>query len=118
MRRIDWNVTARMGAPFVRHTHAEREMNVMVAMDVSRSMALGERRHSKREALTFITGSILFSALSDQINTGFVAFGDESCCRRSRGARAPRPGPCSEQAWTLEPSSTKTLMLPAVGHLT
>ncbi len=77
VRRIDWNVTARMGAPFVRHTHAEREMNVMVALDISRSMALGTTKHSKREAMTFITGSILFSALSDQINTGFVAFGDK-----------------------------------------
>ena len=43
VRRIDWNVTARMDAPFVRHTHAEREMNVMIAMDVSRSMELGAR---------------------------------------------------------------------------
>ncbi len=41
VRRIDWNVTARMDAPFVRHTHAERELNVMIAMDVSRSMELG-----------------------------------------------------------------------------
>ena len=65
-----------MDAPFVRHTHAEREMNVMVAMDVSRSMALGSTEHSKREALTYITGSMLFSAIADQINTGFLAFGD------------------------------------------
>src|SRR5581483_12426392 len=36
VRRIDWNVTARMDAPFVRHTHAERELNVIIAMDVSR----------------------------------------------------------------------------------
>ena len=41
VRRIDWNVTARMGAPYVRHTHAERELNVMVVMDLSRSMELG-----------------------------------------------------------------------------
>src|SRR5690349_23380256 len=76
VRRIDWNVTARMNAPYVRHTHAERELNVMIALDVSRSMELGESHVSKKEALTFITGSLLFSALSDQINTGFMAFGD------------------------------------------
>jgi len=35
VRRIDWNVTARMNAPYVRHTHAERELNVMIALDVS-----------------------------------------------------------------------------------
>ena len=72
VRRIDWNVTARMNAPYVRHTHAERELNVMVALDVSPSMELGTSHYSKKEVLTFITGSLLFSALSDQINTGFI----------------------------------------------
>lgn len=117
VRRIDWNVTARMGAPFVRHTHAEREMNVMVAMDVSRSMALGTTKHSKRDAMTFITASLLFSALSDQINTGFVAFGDTVLLstqpRRTRAAAWS----VLEQAWALQPSSSKTLMLPLVRHL-
>ncbi len=84
VRRIDWNVTARMDAPYVRHTHAERELNVMIAMDVSRSMDVGSTKYSKKEALTFITGSLVFSALSDQINTGFVAFADQ----RARVGRA------------------------------
>jgi len=118
VRRIDWNVTARMGAPFVRHTHAEREMNVMVVMDVSRSMTLGSREHSKREALTYISGSILFSALSDQINAGFMAFADRVLMsappRRTRAAAWT----VLEQAWALKPSSSKTLMLPVVRHLT
>ena len=76
VRRIDWNVTARMGAPYVRHTHAERELNVMLAIDVSRSMELGAANRSKKELMTFITGSLLFSAVADQINTGFLAFAD------------------------------------------
>src|SRR6266581_9312737 len=76
VRRIDWNVTARMNAPYVRHTHAERELNVMIALDVSRSMELGTSHYSKKEVMTFITGSLLFSALADQLNTGFLAFGD------------------------------------------
>jgi len=117
VRRIDWNVTARMGAPFVRHTHAEREMNVMVVMDVSRSMSIGTTAHSKREALTYISGSILFSALSDQINAGFLAFADRVLLstppRRTRAAAWT----VLEQAWALKPSSSKTLMLPVVRHL-
>jgi uncharacterized protein (DUF58 family) len=117
VRRIDWNVTARMGTPFVRHTHAEREMNVMVVMDVSRSMALGSTEHSKREALTYITGSILFSALSDQINAGFLAFADRVLLstppRRTRAAAWS----VLEQAWALKPSSSKTLLLPVIRHL-
>lgn len=117
VRRIDWNVTARMGAPFVRHTHAEREMNAIVVMDASRSMSLGGREHSKREALVYITGSLLFSAISDQINTGFVAFGDRVLMstppRRSRGAAWA----VLEEAWALSSHARKTLMIPVVRHL-
>ena len=117
VRRIDWNVTARFGAPFVRHTHAEREMNVMVVMDVSRSMALGSSLYSKREALTYISGSILFSAISDQINTGFMAFGErvllQTQPKRTRGAAWN----VLQQAWDLSPRGGRTLMLPAIREL-
>ena len=117
VRRIDWNVTARMGSPFVRHTHAEREMNAVIAMDMSRSMALGGRGHSKRETLVYITASILFSAIADQINTGFVAFGDRVMLtappKRSRAAAWS----VLDQCWSLAPASRQTLMLPAFNHL-
>ncbi|MGE5244662.1 MAG: DUF58 domain-containing protein [Betaproteobacteria bacterium] len=117
VRRIDWNVTARMDAPYVRHTHAERELNVMIAMDVSRSMDLGSSKYSKREVMTFITGSLLFSALSDQINTGFLAFGDrvlsESAPRRTRAAAWS----VLQQCWATSSDARRTLMLPAIQHL-
>ena len=117
VRRIDWNVTARMGAPFVRHTHAERELNVMVVMDASPSMSLGSSGCSKKEALTYITGSILFSALSDQINTGFLAFSDRVLIatppRRTRAAAWS----VLEQCWALSPRSRRTLMRPALAEL-
>jgi uncharacterized protein (DUF58 family) len=117
VRRIDWNVTARMGAPYVRHTHAERELNVMIVMDASRSMLQGSEKYSKKEAMTFITGSILFSALSDQINAGFCAFSDRvltySPPRRTRAAAWS----ILEGCWNLSPRSGSTLMLPAVKHL-
>ena len=117
VRRIDWNVTARMDAPYVRHTHAEREMNVMIAMDVSRSMELGTSKYSKKEVMTFVTGSLLFSALSDQINTGFLAFGDRvlasSPPRRTRAAAWS----VLEQCWSTGSAARRTLMLPAIAHL-
>ena len=117
VRRIDWNVTARMGAPFVRHTHAEREMNVMVVMDVSRSMTLGSTLHSKREALTYISGSILFSALADQINAGFLAFADRVLMSTPPKRTRAAAWTVLEQAWALKPASSRTLMLPVVRHL-
>ena len=48
VRRIDWNVTARLNAPYLRQTHAERELNVVVALDLSPSMAFGSARYSKK----------------------------------------------------------------------
>jgi uncharacterized protein (DUF58 family) len=117
VRRIDWNVTARMNAPYVRHTHAERELNVMIALDVSRSMELGTSHFSKKEVMTFITGSLLFSSLSDQINTGFMAFADRVVAfnqpRRTRGAAWAM----LEQCWALAPQPGPTAIVPAIRHL-
>jgi uncharacterized protein (DUF58 family) len=117
VRRIDWNVTARLGAPYVRHTHAERELNVMIVMDASRSMLQGSAGYSKKEAMTFITGSILFSALSDQINAGFCAFSDRVLTytppRRTRAAAWA----ILEECWNLAPRAKRTLMVPAVRQL-
>ena len=76
VRRIDWNVTARLNTPFLRQTHAERELTVIVALDLSPSMMLGSSRYSKKEVMMFIAASLLFSATSDQINVGFLAFSD------------------------------------------
>src|SRR5262245_55070804 len=69
VRRIDWNVTARMNMPFLRETHAERELNVMVALDLSKSMTFGTGEFSKKERMLFIGACIVFSAVADQINT-------------------------------------------------
>jgi len=117
VRRIDWNVTARMNTPYVRLTHAERELNVIVAMDLSRSMELGTSRFSKKEALTFITGSLLFSAISDQINTGFLAFADRVLAyappRRTRAAAWAM----LQQCWSLAPPKPTTALIPALRHL-
>jgi uncharacterized protein (DUF58 family) len=116
VRRIDWNVTARLNAPYVRHTHAERELNVMIAMDVSRSMALAADR-TKKEVMMFITASLLFSAVSDQINTGFLAFADRviehSPPRRSRASAWA----VLERCWALSPRPGRTALLPAIRHL-
>jgi uncharacterized protein (DUF58 family) len=117
VRRIDWNVTARMNAPYVRRTHAERELNLMVALDVSRSMELGTSHYSKKEVLTFITGSLLFSALADQINTGFMAFADRVVAfnqpKRTRGAAWT----ILERCWSLAPRPGPTAIGPAARHL-
>jgi uncharacterized protein (DUF58 family) len=125
VRRIDWNVTARFDTPFVRHTHAERELNVVIAMDASRSMELGASGYSKKEVMTFITGSLVFSAVSDQINTGFLAFSDRVLVatppRRTRAAAWSVVQECwdllggpTARSWRRK---SRSLMLPAIKHL-
>ena len=117
VRRIDWNVTARLNAPYLRQTHAERELNVVVALDMSPSMTFGSTRYSKKEAMTFIAASILFSASSDQINLGFLAFSDRvlhwSAPRRA-GARGWQ---LLEELWAIKETGTHTAVVPAIGHL-
>ncbi len=117
VRRIDWNVTARLNAPYVRRTHAERELNVVVAMDVSRSMELGTSHYSKKEALTFITGSLLFSALSDQINTGFLAFADRVLLSTPQRRTRAAAWSVLQECWALSPSPSTTALVPAIRHL-
>jgi uncharacterized protein (DUF58 family) len=117
VRRIDWNVTARMNAPYLRQTHAEREQNMVIAVDLSKSMAQGSRGYSKKEAMTFITGSLVFSAHADQINTGFLAFTDRVLAwspPRRTGARA---WSILNDLWALDPRPAATAIIPAVQHL-
>ena len=117
VRRIDWNVTARMNAPYLRQTHAERELKVVLALDLSRSMTFGSTGYSKKEAMIFIAASVIFSAASDQINLGFIAFSDRilqwSAPRRA-GARAWQ---LLEEIWEIEETGSSTRILPAIRHL-
>ena len=117
IRRIDWNVTARLNAPYLRETHAERELDVMVVVDVSRSMELGTARHSKRELQILVAGSLMFSAAGDGINVGMLAFGARVVSydrpRRGRG-RALR---LLEQLWASPVDPGATAFRPAVAHL-
>lgn len=117
VRRIDWNVTARLNAPFLRLTHAERELTMVIALDLSPSMTFGTSAYSKKEAMTFIAASLLFSARSDQINLGFMAFADRvlhwSPPRRATG----RAWQILEDIWKIEPPDRSTRILPAIQHL-
>jgi uncharacterized protein (DUF58 family) len=117
VRRIDWNVTARLNAPFLRQTHAERELTLTIAIDLSPSMTLGSSKYSKKETMTFITASLLFSASTDQINVGFLAFSDRvlewSPPRRASG----RAWEILENLWAIEAAGTRTALGPAIQHL-
>jgi uncharacterized protein (DUF58 family) len=117
VRTIDWNVTARMNAPFVRKTHADRELNVMVALDLSRSMAFGTGPQSKRERMLYVAACLVFSAVADQVNTGFLAFSDRVLTfQPPRRARA-RAWQLLEDLWAVKPQGASTAIVPVARFL-
>jgi len=77
VRSIDWNVTARAGAPFVKRFVEERELTVMFLVDVSASGAFGSTWRSKLETLVELAAMLMFSALKNNDKVGLVTFCDE-----------------------------------------
>lgn len=75
VRTIDWNVTARQGAPFVKRFKEERELTVLLLVDVSASHLFGSRDRSKSELLTEIAALLMFSALKNNDKVGLLLFG-------------------------------------------
>jgi uncharacterized protein (DUF58 family) len=76
VRFIDWNVTARMNAPFVRKFREEREMSVVIAVDVSGSADYGSAYLSKREIAAEAAAVLGFSALQNGDKVGLLIFAD------------------------------------------
>jgi uncharacterized protein (DUF58 family) len=76
VRDIDWNVTARMGQPFVKRFTEERELTVMLAVDCSGSLEFGSGSQSKRELAAEIAALLAFSALKNADKVGLVLFSD------------------------------------------
>ena len=76
VRFIDWNVTARMNDPFVRKYVEERELTVMLCVDVSGSGDYGSQEDSKRERAAEIAAVFAFSAVQNQDKVGLTLFSD------------------------------------------
>lgn len=76
VRSIDWNVTARMGYPFIKKFVEERELTVFLAVDVSASKNFGGRDQSKRELAAEIAALFAFSAITNQDKAGLLLFSD------------------------------------------
>jgi uncharacterized protein (DUF58 family) len=76
VRTIDWNVTARMGEPFVKRFVEERELTVLLAMDLSPSQAFGSAGPTKREVAAEVAAVLALSAVRTNDKVGLVAFTD------------------------------------------
>ncbi len=77
VRTIDWNVTARVGAPFIKRFCEERELTIMFMVDVSASGAFGSGKRSKLDLVVEVAALLMFSALKNNDKVGLVTFCDE-----------------------------------------
>ena len=76
VRDIDWNVTARFHKPFVKVYEEERELTVMLLVDVSESLAFGTIKQTRRDMLTEIAATLAFAAIQNNDKIGVIFFSD------------------------------------------
>ena len=77
IRSIDWNVTARYNEPFVKVFEEERELTMVLMVDVSSSELFGTTEQFKRETITEISATLAFSAIQNNDKVGLLLFSDE-----------------------------------------
>ncbi len=77
VRSIDWNVTARFGHPFVKKFQEERELTVMLVVDVSASGQFGSVRQTKNELAAELAAVLAFSAIRNNDKVGLIMFTDQ-----------------------------------------
>tara|TARA_R110002073_G_scaffold279026_1_gene443227 strand:+ start:523617 stop:524486 length:870 start_codon:yes stop_codon:yes gene_type:complete len=76
IRSIDWNVTARYNEPFVKVFEEERELTMVLMVDVSSSELFGTTQQFKRETITEISATLAFSAIQNNDKVGLLLFSD------------------------------------------
>lgn len=77
IRSIDWNVTARTGVPYVKTFCEERELTVLLAVDISASGAFGSQRLSKTETAVEVAAVLMFTALRNNDKVGLLFFAED-----------------------------------------
>ncbi len=77
VRNIDWNVTARYNEPYVKVFEEERELTLMLLVDISGSEFFGTKHRFKNEIVTEIAATLAFSAMQNNDKTGIILFSDQ-----------------------------------------
>ena len=90
VRDIDWNVTARFGHPFVKVYREERELTIMLLVDVSSSCFFGTQQQFKQELAAEIASVLAFAATKNNDKVGLVIFSDriEKCHPAQKGQKS------------------------------
>ena len=77
IRDIDWNVTAKLNAPHIKIFEEERELTMMLLVDVSKSESFGTRIQQKRDLITELCAVLAFSAIQNNDKVGVIFFTDQ-----------------------------------------
>ncbi len=117
-RTIDWNVTARLNAPYVKTFVEERELQVILALDLSASLWYGTGPFSKRETALRLCALLAFAAVQHQDRVGLLVFTD-----RVEYYSPPKRGKAATLGLlrtliSFKPTGKKTLFRPALRMLT
>lgn len=117
IRTIDWNVSARFGHPFVKVFHEERELTVMLLLDISGSHLFGTRSRFKRELLAELAGMLAFLAIKTNDKVGAILFSS-----KVEKYIPPKKGPSHvwsliKEVFTYEPGDMSTNIDEALSYL-
>ena len=92
IRAIDWNVTARVGEPYIKLFREERELAVRLLVDLSASQGLGTNYQTKRDLVAELSASLAFAAIKNNDKVGLTLFTDgieKTVSARKRNASWP-----------------------------
>ncbi len=117
IRTIDWNVTARMGHPFVKKFTEERELTVMLLVDISASNTFGSTPQLKKDLAAEIAAVLAFAAIANNDRVGLILFTDEI-----EAYIPPKKGTAHvlrviREALYFQPTRTRTRIQPALDFL-
>lgn len=118
VRDIEWNVTGRFHHPYVKVFEEERELTVMLLIDVSGSLDFGTKEQMKRDRVTEIAATLAFSAIQNNDKVGVIFFSDriEKYITPSKGRKHILY--CIREMLTFKPESKKTNVTQAIEYLT
>lgn len=117
IRSISWSKTAQMGKPFVKNFREERDLSVMLLVDISGSVDFGSHFEKKRDRIAEIGALLAFSAIFNNDRVGMLLFSDtiEKCILPKRGMRHGIR--LLRELLAYEPSSKGTDMVKALDYL-
>ncbi len=117
VRAIDWNVTARAGAPFIKKFQEERELTVMLLVDVSASNRFGSRSQLKRDLAAETAAVLAFSAIANHDRVGLILFSDHVEKHIPPGKGTSHVLRVISEILSAAPTSARTDLAPALHAL-